>query len=760
MAHAKRFAHGRKRKFNTRNTHQPKPKKSKFNLKNASYVKERDAKNKEIEAHRQMIEEKKAQEQLETDSSEEELDPEQRLMASFKKFPTLTTVVVSNSESEHSDETSDKSETSDNEEGATDKKENTETSGIDKQQSSDSNPDEKTVFNITEDDKEYAETVEEDEGNVKDPFAVHLHNDLDKDLLEAVSAKPPITEVTEMSWPILGHVTFTIPKPIISEVKNVDQPILSMLEKKEYTKCGKIPSVIETVDWNKLYIKSQIQNNLRKANYNNIKENVKQDLTPLQKELFSMINNYQDLCYPDRTYHNAEEIRFVYCLHTINHLLKTRAKILHHSAKLAKSGRTGIAEVPDGYKDQGFVRPKVLILVPFRHSCLKIVELLIAILIGEDKGGLVINKLRFMEEFTGGELAMSTKNPKPEDYQQTFQGNIDDKFKIGIALTKKGLKLYSDFYSSDIIIASILDLRMLIGAKGELNRDYDFLASIELLIMDQAELFTMQNWLHLLHVTDHLHLQLKDSHDTDYSRLRSWCANGWTKYYRQTLIFSSIPMPELNLIHTECSNYAGGMLVLNPVEFGSICDVVVDFPQEFWKFEAANYGQSFDKRMEFFVTKFLPHYKNTHLNHTLIYVPSYYDFVQLRNYMRKEEVNFVQICEYSSNAKIARARDMFFHNGAHFLLYSGRFHFFRRLTIKGIRHIIFFSPPLFPQLYSEMCNMMQKQYLNPKSGSMINMTITTLYCEIDTSMMARIVGTKEISKMLQSKKNVHMFKSG
>lgn len=73
---------------------------------------------------------------------------------------------------------------------------------------------------------------------------------------------------------------------------------------------------------------------------------------------------------------------------------------------------------------------------------------------------------------------------------------------------------------------------MIVGAEGEEERDFDFLASIELLILDQTEIFLMQNWDHLLHIVDHLHLQPKKTHGTDFSRLRSWAVNGWTKYYR------------------------------------------------------------------------------------------------------------------------------------------------------------------------------------------------------------------------------------
>lgn len=69
--------------------------------------------------------------------------------------------------------------------------------------------------------------------------------------------------------------------------------------------------------------------------------------------------------------------------------------------------------------------------------------------------------------------------------------------------------------------------------------------------------------------------------------------------------------------------------------------------QVFNKFRAANPVESIDSRFDYFVSKILPQYKDSIMNHTLIYVPSYFDFVRLRNFFKKEDVNFVQICEYS-----------------------------------------------------------------------------------------------------------------
>ena len=55
-------------------------------------------------------------------------------------------------------------------------------------------------------------------------------------------------------------------------------------------------------------------------------------------------------------------------------------------------------------------------------------------------------------------------------------------------MLKKTIKLYTDFYSSDIIITSPLGLRLVTGVEGQGGKtDTDFLSSIEMLIVDQAE---------------------------------------------------------------------------------------------------------------------------------------------------------------------------------------------------------------------------------------------------------------------------------
>lgn len=614
---------------------------------------------------------------------------------------------------------------------------------------------------MEENDEEDEETAKEDAGILKDPFTLHLKYDFHNDLYSVLNNSPVSMKIEKLSWPTLGNVICQIPKVEENTEKTTKKPKISIMESVTYAPQGTVPKLIENIDWNELHVKSMIRENISRANYDNVKDNLDKDsssMTPFQKELFSIINNYQDLLYAERSFKNESQIRFVYCLHAINHILKTRTKILHHNEKINKSKIDGLGEIPDEYRDQGLARPKVLILVPFRYSCYKVVELLISIFIGEVKGGAVINKKRFEEDFgSGGEIIMPKKNPKPEDYQKLFQGNTDDTFKIGISVTKKALKLYSDFYSSDVIISSPLGMRLVIGAEGEEDRDFDFLASIELLILDQAELFFMQNWDHLLHVFDHLHLQPKNARNVDFGRIRSWVVNGWSKYYRQTLIFSQIHLPEIQgLFNKRCFNYAGKVKIVN-LMVGTVSQVMVQVPQVFQRFNANDHLKAIEARFDYFIKKILPQYSDSMMNQTLIFVPSYFDYVKLRNYFRKEDVKFSQICEYTRDAKIARARDMFYHGDAHFLLYTERFHFYRRMRIKGIRHIIFYAPPSFSHLYSEMCNLMQESQQNPEVGSSSNMTVTTIYCKYDVLTLSGVVGTERAAKMMNSNKNVHMM---
>lgn len=588
------------------------------------------------------------------------------------------------------------------------------------------------------------------------PFSNHMKFDLSTKLFEAISAQPPKTEITKLTWPTLENLIVDIPKTSSEPPAKRKQTLLG--EEEVHAKEGEPPSVCDATQLTKeRTIKQQIVQNIPGLNQDHLDDS-SQVLTPLQAELISIASNYQDLYYPHRTHKNGEQIRLSYCIHALDHIMKTRQKVLHHNARIAKlkASKKNVV-IPDDFRDQGFVRPRILIVLPFRDSAYRVVNMLIDLLNPGEKSATV-NYSRFVDEFSGESLYFPKKNPKPEDYEQTFSGNTEDTFRLGISLTKKSMRLYAPFYSSDILIASPLGLRLIIGAPGEKDREYDFLASVELLILDQMELFLAQNWDHLLYLFDHLHLQPQSRQNTDFSRVRSWCLNGWSKFYRQTLLFSSYDLPEFrSLFNNRCRNYAGKVRTANIVKLGSIRHVVMEVPQVFHRIDVKSLESSFDTRFEYFTNTILPQFKSATMAHCMVYVPSYFDFVRIRNYFKKEEINFTQVCEYTKDNKISRARTLFYHGGARFLLYSERAHFFRRNRIKGIRHIIMYQPPLWHNFYPEMINLMAEANQNPRDDVMKASSVTVLYTKYDILQLSAIVGHDNVAKMLASKKQTHMF---
>ncbi|XP_062980084.1 U3 small nucleolar RNA-associated protein 25 homolog [Elgaria multicarinata webbii] len=571
----------------------------------------------------------------------------------------------------------------------------------------------------------------------KDPFECHMDEELKEKEVDKILAHSKST--SQVKWPVLGQLAFS-----------------STLEKFGTIKPDK------EVDLKQLHLRKPLGSTWPKVNGSFVSVQTKskdQPFTPLQRELFCIMNSYKDLFYPERTaLRNGEEIRHTYCLHALNHVLKANAQVLGNNAK-RRDQKPGIDDDDDdGFRDQGLTRPKVLVVVPFRESALRVVQIFISLLESASQKKIdVSNKKRFKGEFGSNPEEKPPNLKRPEDYEAVFAGNIDDHFRIGVAVLQKSMRLYAPFYSSDIIIASPLGLRTVIGAEGEMKRDFDFLSSIEILIIDEADVYLMQNWEHVLHLLNHINLLPLESHGVDFSRVRMFSLNNWSKYYRQTLLFGALQHPQINSIFNKhCFNYRGQVAVRNAPLTGSISHVVVQLPHVFRKVEAENSISVIDARFHFFIDKVLPEYRDAVMSHTLIYVPSYFDYVRLRNYFKKDELSFTHMCEYTSKSGISRARHFFLKGEKPFLIFTERFHFYKRYSIRGIRNLIFYELPTYPHFYSEVCNMLKLA----GSSEEATLTCTVLYSKYDAQKLAAVVGVERAAQMLQSSKNVHLFVTG
>ncbi|XP_026682408.1 digestive organ expansion factor homolog [Diaphorina citri] len=506
-----------------------------------------------------------------------------------------------------------------------------------------------------EDDDEDDEEQNENEDNAEDPFVSHLKYDLSLELLNSISNK--IYEKQQAQWPTLGQMVIQIPKVEQAEKESSK----TLLSQNETYACPHGMPTIRELDYEKCFIKSQLHNNVSRAL---VKHCHVETFTPLQTELFSVINSYQDLFYPERTFNNAEEIRFLYCLHAVNHSLKTRLKVIHHNARL-----TDRFDIPDEFRDQGLVRPKVLIVAPFKDSALRIVRMITSILLSDECKANVINKKRFYDEFSGEDGTLPRKNPHPTDFEKTFVGK-NEETDITLVLENK--------YQ-----ANSMD-----GKKSKY-------------VFEHPECWKDETRMNALFAP----FRDREVNPIFYDvKMKFWkdliqeaCSNvGYFTIQELNTAFTRnrrIPYCTANIVKD---------LIINYINLPSHSPT-----QVFHRVYCTSPLDAVEERFNTFVTKILPQYKPEIMNHTLIYVPSYFDFIRLRNYMKREDMSFVQICEYSKDNQIARARDLFFHAEKHFLLYSERFHFFRRIRVRGIRHIVFYEPPQFPHFYSELINFMQ-----------------------------------------------------
>ncbi|AQZ14355.1 UTP25 (YIL091C) [Zygosaccharomyces parabailii] len=489
----------------------------------------------------------------------------------------------------------------------------------------------------------------------------------------------------------------------------------------------------------------------RKLQLHNDLLNGEATLSALQKKIVDPIFQYRDLLYECNDYEQDEDqYRDLYTIHVLNHVYKTRDRILKDNQRLATN--------PDNeYLDQGFTRPKVLIVAPTRDTAYHIVSKII------DKSGLdqVDKKGKFKDQFFQDALPPSHK---PKSFRHTFKGNTNDFFVLGIKFTRKAIKLYSNFYQSDIIVSSPLGLQLILENTDRKKRQDDFLSSIELMVIDQLDAIEFQNVSHLFTIFEHINKIPQGQHDTDFGRVRMWYINDQAKFLRQTLVFTKYITPTANfLINGKCRNMAGRWKNHRQIlpQQCSVSRLGIRIRQIFQRIDlgGATVADEPDYRFRFFTSVIVPSITKTtgYEDGILLYVPDYADFVRVRNYLReKSTILFGDINEYTESSVLTSNRSLFQQGRIKVLLYTERLHHFRRYEIGGVKSVIFYQPPSNPEFYNEVVRYIGKSAL---LGTDLNIsTVRCIYSKLDGLALERIVGTKRAAVLTHGQNEVFEFK--
>ena len=491
-------------------------------------------------------------------------------------------------------------------------------------------------------------------------------------------------------------------------------------------------------------------------------------LSPAQASLLGLLTSRTDVHAAGTAHESYPDLIPILALHAAQHLVVTQKMLQRHKKK-------NLAP-----QDRGFTKPSVLVMLPFRSHALAFMQELLALL--PPCYEQVENKARFLKEYEEEEGAQPMPASKPDDYKVLFDGNHDDCFRCAMRLTRKAAKLYAPFYSADLIVGSPLGLRTLIGEgegggkkvkrakddKTTIAGDADWLSSIELAIVGFGDVLLMQNWAHVHDLFELLNRLPTQARDTDFSRVRPWYLEGDAKRVRQTAMLSQYPAAEFTALLTrQCANALGHVTTL-PTFNGVLAHTPSGIRQLMVRFECNDPVVEAEQRLAAFRDRLLPSLLTAMTTahgqaQTMLFVPRYFDFVRVRQLLTEEDVPFASVSEYSTPQQVSRARTALQKREVPLLVYTERAHFFRRHKLRGARHLAVYSPPSYPQFYTELM-----QQLDRAHGASLAMTgdgnepardatCVMLFCKLDVYPLQRLVGNERAARMLSASEASFLF---
>ncbi|GHJ87696.1 hypothetical protein NliqN6_4098 [Naganishia liquefaciens] len=456
----------------------------------------------------------------------------------------------------------------------------------------------------------------------------------------------------------------------------------------------------------------------------------------------------------------TEDVRSAVTMHALNHVMKTRRRIIKNNEKLARGNETN-----DPPQDGSFVRPKVLLLLPSRHMALHYLETHLFPL--APVGTQIENRKPFATSFGlpsdySDPLDTAEAREKyPADHIANFKGNTDDNFRFGVKFTRKAWRVIlppaneEKLIGCDIIIASPLAIRM--SADKE-RGSVDYLSSIEVLVADGLDVMSMQNWAFTQWIFSHVNGEPKETHGCDVSRLKPWYADQQAKFLRQTICVSRYETPEMRaLFNRQLFNVEGKIRMDRTNYPGLLGHVRKGVRQVFSRIHCNDPVEELDLRFKYFTDTTLPALLKSAISRvaTLIMVPDYYDFVKVTNFMKKrEDFSFAAISEYSSNQEISAARTAFFKGKKDFLIVTERFHFYRRYRLRGAKTIVFYSLPDHAAFYPEL---MAGPFIPSATGKQTadideaDVSARVAFSKFDWLKLERIVGTEAARRMVSDR---------
>ncbi|EKX74240.1 conserved hypothetical protein [Theileria equi strain WA] len=459
--------------------------------------------------------------------------------------------------------------------------------------------------------------------------------------------------------------------------------------------------------------------------------------------LFHCINSYLDVLYVDHHTRNLDAVRFVCSLHIANHISKGSIKKLDSTENDGKVDNKDLGNENTHNRSEGFTRPKVLVLCGLRCIAYEIITYLL-MLLPPSKSDESLE--RFENEFSLGEddlsdqVEMFSKTKKPQDFVNTFSGNQDDAFKVGIRYQSGILHLFTPFYSSDIIVASPLGLRSIVGHKGDGDSDYDFLSSIEIVVCDRIDIIKFQNWRLFSDLWKLINQPLVKWRDGDISKIRMSVIDGQIGEYRQNILVSCSRNAVFNSLFKNGKNKRGSIRLFSPytsdyILLGSRCKI----QQFFIKVPASNIKQANEELLDYFIDNMMD---NLHeVKEVLIVLADYTQYYRICKKLKASNLEYLTCHESNTSKQMTFSRQKFYSGSVPILITTFRLLFFKRYLFKGASRIFLLQPPEYAPMYKDLLRM-----VDPGK----NNSIVCYYTLFHTALLEPIVGTSRIAWLIKA----------
>jgi U3 small nucleolar RNA-associated protein 25 len=131
----------------------------------------------------------------------------------------------------------------------------------------------------------------------------------------------------------------------------------------------------------------------------------------------------------------------------------------------------------------------------------------------------------------------------------------------------------------------------------------------------------------------------------------------------------------------------------------------------------------------------------------LIFIPSYLDFVRVRNSLVDSNFSYASISEYTDATDVRKARSHFMSGRHSVLLYTGRAHHFHRYNIRAVKRVVFYGVPENPRHYDEVVGSIGKT-LDRAEAERREVWVKCAFSKWEMQALERVVGSKRVAKMI------------